>query len=169
MVQLWVNLPAAHKMDAPHYQPLTAEHIGQVELGAGTGSVRVIAGDFEGHEGAATTYTPINLWDVELTTRATITPTVPADHNVAVLALDGNVTVNGTDVAAGRLAILDHSRPGYNGVELASSTGGRALVMTGRPIAEPIAAMGPFVMNTRQQLIDAYDDFRSGRFGRLDA
>lgn len=168
MVQLWVNLPAAHKMDPPHYQPLTAEQIGQVELGADVGSVRVIAGDFEGRAGAATTYTPINLWDLQLAAQAEITPTVPVDHNVAVLALDGSVSVNGTDVPAGRLAILDHSRPGRDRVEITTVTGGRALVMTGRPIDEPIAAIGPFVMNTRQQLSDAYDDFQAGRFGRLD-
>ncbi len=172
MVQLWVNLPAADKMNPPSYQPLTADQIGRVELGveggAEGGSVRVIAGDFEGHTGPATTHTPINLWDVNLTAHSVIAPAVPADHNVAVLALGGNVSVNGTEVPAGRLAILDHSRPGQDRVELATDTGGRILVMTGRPIAEPIAAYGPFVMNTRQQLAEAYDDFQSGRFGHLD-
>ncbi|MGA9276865.1 pirin family protein [Ilumatobacter sp.] len=168
MVQLWVNLPAASKMDAPHYQPLTAEQIGQVELEDHGGSVRVVAGDFDGNSGAATTYTPINLWDVELNAGSRISPSVPSDHNVAVLALDGNLTVNGADVPSGRLAILDSSGPGRDGVEVATVAGGRALVMTGRPIDEPVAAYGPFVMNTRQQIAEAYDDFQAGRFGHLD-
>lgn len=168
MVQLWVNLPAANKMDPPHYQPLTAEHIGRVDLDARGGSVRVVAGEFDGLTGPATTYTPINLWDVELTAGAVITPTIPADHNVAVLTLDGNVFVNGTDVPSGHVAILERSRPGHDTVEITTSTGGRALVMTGQPIDEPIAAYGPFVMNTRQQLADAYNDFQAGRFGHLD-
>lgn len=168
MVQLWVNLPVAHKLDPPRYQPITAEQIGRVELGDEIGSVRVIAGDFEGHAGPASTHTPINLWDVDLAARTRISPGVPVDHSVAVLALDGSLIVNGTDVPAGRLAILDHGSDDRSGVELTTGTGGRALVMTGRPIGEPIAALGPFVMNTRQQLIDAYDDFRAGRFGHLD-
>lgn len=168
MVQLWVNLPAANKMDPPHYQPLTAEQIGRIELDADGGTVRVVAGDFDGHAGAATTHTPINLWDIEISAHAVMAPNVPADHNVAVLALDGHVSVNGTEVSSGRLAILDHSRPGQSRVEIATVSGGRVLVMTGRPIGESIAAYGPFVMNTRQQLTDAYNDFQAGRFGHLD-
>ena len=126
MVQLWVNLPAANKMDPPHYQPLTAEQIGRVDLDAQGGSVRVVAGDFDGHAGPAITHTPINLWDVELNAGAVITPTIPADHNVAVLTLDGNVFVNGTDVPSGHVAILEPSRPGHDDVEITTSTGGRA-------------------------------------------
>jgi quercetin 2,3-dioxygenase len=148
MVQLWVNLPAAHKMDPPRYQPLTAEQIGRVELEAGGGWVRVIAGDYDGHAGPAATFTPINLWDVELTARTTIAPSVATDHNIAVLALDGAVTVNDTDLPTGRLAILDRSQPDREGFQLASVTGGRALVMTGQPLDEPVAVYGPFVMNT---------------------
>ncbi|HWL41725.1 MAG TPA: pirin family protein [Ilumatobacter sp.] len=167
MAQLWVNLPAAHKMDTPRYQPLTAEQIGRVDL-AGGGSIRVVAGDFDGHLGPATTYTPINLWDVELPAGAALAPAVPAEHNVAVLALDGALVVNGREVVAGRLAVLDRAQPGRDGVEVVAPTGGRALVMTGLPIDEPVAAYGPFVMNTRQQLIEAFDDFQAGRFGHLD-
>jgi quercetin 2,3-dioxygenase len=168
MVQLWVNLPAAHKMDPPRYQPITAEQIGRVELEAGGGSVRVIAGDYGGHVGPATTFTPINLWDVALTARTTIAPRIAADHNIAVLAIDGDLTVNDVDLPTGRLAILDRSQHDRERLELATAAGGRALVMTGQPIDEPVAAYGPFVMNTRQQLVEAYDDFQAGRFGHLD-
>jgi len=168
MAQLWVNLPADHKMDAPHYQPLTAEQIGQLDLADNAGTVRVIAGNYDGHTGPAVTSTPINLWDVALTAGASIAPHVAADHNVAVLAIDGTVTVNGVDLSIGQLAVLDRSRPDQHGVELTTIGGGRALVMTGEPIGEPVAAHGPFVMNTRQQLIEAVEDFQAGRFGRLD-
>ena len=168
MVQLWVNLPAEQKMSAPHYQPLTADAIGRVELAGGAGSVRVVAGDFGGNRGPATTFTPINLWDVELSAGASIAPDIPAAHNVAVLALDGSLVVNGVDVEDGRLAVLDRAGAGRTGVGLTTSTGGRALVLTGEPIKEPVAAYGPFVMNTRQQLVDAFEDFQAGRFGHLD-
>jgi hypothetical protein len=169
MVQLWVNLPADHKMDAPHYQPLTAEQIGHVDLADNAGTVRVIAGDYDGHTGPAVTSTPINLWDVALTQGASIAPAVPADHNVAVLVIDGTATVNSIDLSAGQLAVLDRSDPDRDRIELTATTsGGRILVMTGQPIGEPVASHGPFVMNTRQQLIEAVQDFQAGRFGHLD-
>lgn len=167
MVQLWVNLPAADKLSPPRYQPLTAEQIGTVDLADGRGHVRVVAGEFDGHAGPATTFTPINLWDLTLRGGAQLAPSVPSDHNVAVLALDGALAVNGTEIVEGRMAILDRSAPGRDGLELAATAGGRALVMTGRPIGEPVAAYGPFVMNTRQQLVDAFEDFQAGRFGKL--
>ena len=169
MVQLWVNLPADHKMDAPHYQPLTAEQIGHVDLADNAGTVRVIAGDYDGHTGPAVTSTPINLWDVALTQGASIAPAVPADHNVAVLVIDGTATVNSIDLSAGQLAVLDRSDPDRDRIALTTNTnGGRLLVMTGQPIGEPVASHGPFVMNTRQQLIEAVQDFQAGRFGHLD-
>src|SRR6187431_3002573 len=129
MVQLWVNLPADHKMDAPHYQPLTADQIGQVDLADNAGTVRVIAGNYEGYSGPAVTSTPINLWDVALRGGGSIAPSVARDHNVAVLAIDGNVTVNGVDLADGRLAVLDRSQADQHRLELTTSGGGRALVM----------------------------------------
>jgi len=169
MVQLWVNLPADHKMDAPHYQPLTAEQIGHVDLADNAGTVRVIAGDYDGHTGPAVTSTPINLWDVALTQGASIAPAVPADHNVAVLVIDGTATVNSIDLSAGQLAVLDRSDPDRDRIELiANTSGGRLLVMTGQPIGEPVASHGPFVMSTRQELIEAVQDFQAGRFGHLD-
>jgi len=169
MVQLWVNLPADHKMDAPHYQPLTAEQIGHVDLADNAGTVRVIAGNYDGHTGPAVTSTPINLWDVALTQGASIAPAVPADHNVAVLVIDGTATVNSIDLSAGQLAVLDRSDPDRDRIALTTNTnGGRLLVMTGQPIGEPVASHGPFVMNTRQQLIEAVQDFQAGRFGHLD-
>ena len=166
MVQLWVNLPAAHKMDTPRYQGLTASDMGRVEL-PGPATVRVVAGGLAGTDGPARTFTPINLWDVELAAGATTSPDVPASHNVAVLALDGEVNVNDHAAPEGRLVVLDRGEPGRSAVELASTEGGRALVMTGQPIGEPIAAYGPFVMSTRQELIDAFEDFQAGRFGHL--
>jgi redox-sensitive bicupin YhaK (pirin superfamily) len=168
MAQLWVNLPADHKMDAPHYQPLTAEHIGHVDLADGAGTVRVIAGNYEGHAGPAVTSTPINLWDVALAAGASIAPHVDDEHNVAVLVTDGTVTVNGVELSPGQLAVLDRSQPDHDGIELSAISVGRALAMTGQPIGEPVAAHGPFVMNTRQQLIEAVQDFQAGRFGHLD-
>ena len=168
MAQLWVNLPADHKMDAPHYQSLTAEQVGHVDLPDDAGTVRVIAGNYDGHSGSAVTSTPINLWDVTLAAGASIAPSVDDEHNAAVLVIDGIVVVNGVELSAGQLAVLDRSQPDHHDIELTTLIGGRALVMTGQPIGEPVAADGPFVMNTRQELIEAAQDFRAGHFGRLD-
>jgi quercetin 2,3-dioxygenase len=168
MAQLWVNLPAAHKMDPPHYQPLTTERIGHVDLAGHAGTVRVIAGNYDGHKGPAETYTKINLWDVALNPEAAIAPDIDVDDNVAVLVIDGNVIVNRVELCAGQLAVLDRSQPEHHGIELTTSSGGRALVMTGQPIGEPIAAHGPFVMNTSQQLLEAVQDYQAGQFGHLD-
>ena len=153
MVQLWVNLPADHKMDPPRYQPLTTEQIGHLDLAGHAGTVRVIAGNYDGHEGPAVTYTQINLWDVALNAEAAIAPDIDVDDNVAVLVIDGNMTVNTIELSSGQLAVLDRSQPEHHGIELTTSSGGRALVMTGQPIGEPVAAHGPFVMNTPQQIV----------------
>ncbi len=169
MAQLWVNLPAAHKMDAPRYQPLAAASMGRVDLPGRAGVARVIAGQLGGTRGPAQTFTPINLWDVELAPDARFAPEIPSDHNVAVLVLDGDVTVNGTAATAGRLVVLGRSEANRAAVELATrpSIGSRVLVMTGEPIGEPVASYGPFVMTTRQELVEAFEDLQAGKFGYL--
>ena len=166
MVQLWVNLPAAHKMDAPRYQALTQAHIPEIALPDAAGTVRVIAGDYEGHTGAALTHTPMNVWDVRLNRGAEVDWQLPAGHTLMMMVVRGTVQVNGQELHTGQLAQM--SRDGES-VQLSARTDAIVLVLGGEPIHEPVAGQGPFVMNTRQELAQAFDDFYAGRFGQMPA
>lgn len=165
MVQLWVNLPAAHKMGPPRYQGLTAEQIGRSDLPDGAGIVRVVAGRYGDHVGPAETVTPINLWDLQLTGAAPVQLSFPRDETVALLVLDGSVTVNGTAANHRDLVVLDD-----DGTDLTvdAAEPARLLLLNGTRIDEPVVAYGPFVMNTRTQIMEAIQDFESGAFGHLD-
>lgn len=166
MVQLWVNLPAAHKMDAPRYQALTQSNIPEVALPDGEGTVRVIAGDYEGHAGAAMTHTPMNVWDMRLQRDAVTELHLPEGHTLMVMVVRGMVDIQGQTLHNGQLAQL--SRSGER-LRLHASTDAIVLVLGGAPINEPIAGQGPFVMNTRQEVAQAFDDFYRGKFGSMPA
>lgn len=166
MVQLWVNLPAANKMDAPRYQALTQANIPEISLPDAAGKVRVIAGDYESHAGAALTHTPMNVWDVRLNRGAEVDFQLPADHTLMVMAVRGAVEVNGQQLINGQLAQM--SREG-TGLQLSASTDAIVLILGGEPIQEPVAGQGPFVMNTREELAQAFDDFYAGHFGQMPA
>jgi redox-sensitive bicupin YhaK (pirin superfamily) len=165
MMQVWVNLPRAHKMDPPGYQAIVDEQIGRVSLPGGAGTVRVIAGEYQGVKGPAKTFTPINLFDVELAPRGTVSFAFPARENAALLVMSGALEVNGRAAAEGSLVLLanDGER-----VEVEAETGARFVVLEGEPIDEPIARYGPFVMNTERELEQAFADFNRGKFGQLD-
>ena len=167
MAQLWVNLPAEHKMSPPRYQDIRSAHIPQVELPSGAGSLRVIAGNHAGQRGPAATFTELNVWDVRLNAGKTITLSVPENHGAAIAVLRGAITVNGSHEARDAdLVLLDRSG---GEIVVAAAADSTLLVLSGAPIAEPIAGYGPFVMNTRQELETAMSDFRLGKFGRLPA
>jgi quercetin 2,3-dioxygenase len=162
MAQLWVNLPARDKMTAPRYQAITASEIPVVDLPNGAGRLRVIAGNFDGKTGAAKTWTELNVWDVTLTGSATFH--VPEGHNTVIAVMGGDLLVGGQAVGAGDLALLSAT-----GSQASLSTGSAAtfLLMSGVPIDEPIVGYGPFVMNTREEIVQAYEDLQAGRFGSL--
>ena len=164
MVQLWVNLPARHKMGAPHYQALTRANIPEVALPQGAGVLRVIAGDYAGQIGAAQTYTPVNLWDLRLRQGGNVDLRLPEGHTLMLLMRKGSVRVEGDEAHAGQL--LQLSRSGTD-LALAALTDAEVLLLGGEPIAEPIAGHGPFVMNTRAELVQASEDFMAGRFGQM--
>lgn len=165
MVQLWVNLPARHKMAEPRYQSLVAADIPVVPLPGEAGRVRVIAGEFAGYRGPARTFTPVNVWDVRLNAQASTSLTVPAGHTLALVVLHGTVQVNGQDIAReSQMLLFDHDG---TRVTIEASTDATLLVLGGEPIDEPVAGYGPFVMNTRREIEQAIADFRSGRFGRM--
>ncbi len=163
VLQLWVNLPRADKMTPPRYQPLAARDIPIVKLPENAGTVRVIAGEFAHTAGAARTFTPINLLDLRLGAGKRVTLGLKDGYTAALYVLHGEVVISGHELArATELVVLDR-----NGAEvtLEARSDATVFVMNGRPIEEPIAGYGPFVMNTRQEIQQAFADFHRGRLG----
>ncbi len=165
MAQLWVNLPAAHKMSKPRYQSISSAQIPRMALPDGAGTLRVIAGNFADEKGAASTFSELNVWDLRLRTGRTAILQVPEDHSAAVAVLRGAATVNGSREAKdAELVLLDRSG---GEIQITATADSTLLFLSGVPIAEPIAGYGPFVMNTQQEIETAMNDFRLGKFGRL--
>jgi redox-sensitive bicupin YhaK (pirin superfamily) len=161
MAQLWVNLPARNKMTSPRYQAIASNDIPVVDLPEGAGQLRVIAGSFGGRAGAAKTWTELNVWDVTLNGPANLD--VPEGHNTVIAVMGGELSVDGQAVADGDLALLSAA-----GARVNVSTGSaNFLLLSGVPIDEPIVGYGPFVMNTQEEIVQAYADLQSGRFGSL--
>ena len=167
MVQLWVNLPARDKMADPGYQTILDADIPNIALKNNAGSLRLIAGEFDGHKGAARTFTPVDLWDIRLNAGKSLTLDLHEGRNTALVVLRGTVQVNGLEsVRQGQLALFD--RKGDQ-MTLEASEDAVVLLLSGEPIDEPIVGHGPFVMNTEQEIHQAFADFQSGRFGRMHA
>jgi len=165
MAQLWVNLRAQDKRAKAGYQTLLKAQIPNVELPQDAGTVRVIAGEYNGQKGPAKTFTPINLWDVNLRAGKSAELPLPDGHTTTLLVLSGEIVVNGErEAVAGDLAIF--ARAG-DGVALKAKTDAKLLVMDGEPIAEPIVGQGPFVMNSRAEIQQAFEDYQLGRMGEL--
>lgn len=166
MVQLWVNLPATYKMTTPRYQALQAKDIPHVELPQDQGYVRVIAGDYAQTKGAALTFSPVNLWDIRLNNAGVSHHTFPDNHNVLLFVVKGAVHINGDNIVRqNELAVFDKHG---DSLTLESMGDTLVLLLTGEPINEPIAGHGPFVMNTREELLQAFEDYNNGQFGQLD-
>jgi redox-sensitive bicupin YhaK (pirin superfamily) len=167
MVQLWVNLPAKVKMARPRYQSILDAQIPSVALADGAGRVRVIAGSLHDQRGPAETFTPMDVWDVRINAGATVELPQVAGRSTLLVVLQGAVTVNHErEVAPAQLVILD--RDG-DALVLTAAGDTTVLLLSGEPIGEPVVAHGPFVMNTEEEIHQAFADFRSGRFGELPA
>ncbi|MCR1837325.1 pirin family protein [Rodentibacter caecimuris] len=166
MVQLWVNLPAKDKMTEPKYQAIKSADIPVVKLPNDAGQVRVIAGELLGATGSASTFSPINMWDTTMNANATHTFSVPESHNVVILVLEGTIQVGGEAIAR-RGELVTFERGGAD-VLIESNNEAKLLILTGEPLNEPIVGYGPFVMNTREQIVEAFNDVQSGKFGRLN-
>jgi redox-sensitive bicupin YhaK (pirin superfamily) len=165
MVQLWVNLPAKDKMADAGYQTLVDADIPVLPLANDAGHLRLIAGEFSGAQGPARTFTPIDVWDLRLNASKPVTLDLHAGRNTALVILQGTVLVNGEEVARpGQLALFE--RDGSQ-LTLESSDDAKVLLLSGEPIDEPIVGHGPFVMNTEQEIHQAFADFQSGRFGQM--
>jgi redox-sensitive bicupin YhaK (pirin superfamily) len=166
MVQLWVNLPAANKMDPPSYQAITREQIKEVQLSNDAGLVKIIAGTFKGHQGPAKTHTKVDLFNLYLNANKSIELNFPQHDHTAMVVIKGSVKVNNNEVLNGNdFGVFSDSGENVTIEALEESI---VLMLNGEPIMEPIAAYGPFVMNTREEIIQAYQDFQMGKFGHLD-
>lgn len=176
-VQLWVNLPRSNKMAAPRYQDITGNKITLLSSPDGGALLRLIAGDLDGHAGPGSTHTPITLLHATIAPGAEITvPWNPEFNALAyVLAGEGSVGADRRPISTGQLAVFG---PGHTGDSLTLSASNRqdsrthsleVFLLGGKPIREPIAMAGPFVMNTRAEVMAAFDDFQAGRLGSVPA
>ena len=164
MIQLWVNLPQAHKMTRPRYQEITADRIPTITTPGTT--VRVIAGTYQEATGPAQTFTDITMLDVRLDAGASIALTLPSEFNTALYVLKGAIETNGSSVKEAQLAAFSTSGPTVN---VAAITNSSLLLLSGEPINEPVASYGPFVMNNSQELTQAIQDYEQGKMGTLAA
>ena len=164
MAQLWVNLPAKDKMTPPGYQPITAAQIPTVSLPDDAGSVRVIAGAWGEAKGPARTFTPIHMLDVALAAGRTAELPQPEGWTTLVVVASGSASVNGAEPVTGP-AVVTLSTAG-EGVTVQAESDAKLLLLSGEPIDEPVVGYGPFVMNSQQQIVQAINDFNSGRFGQ---
>jgi len=166
MVQLWVNLPAKDKMSKPKYQDLSNAKISKYQLPEGNGVVEIIAGEYNGVKGAASTFTPVHLMNAKLNKGATAEFSFPNNYNTTLLVIEGSIKVSGNDeaVPADHLVLFENDGESFS---IEAQENAIVLILSGEPINEPIAAQGPFVMNTRSELLQAFQDYNSGKFGFL--
>jgi len=162
--QLWVNLPATDKMTAPRYQDIAPERIPEVRLEDGT-SVRIVAGEFGGTQGPVRDVASNPLYlDVHLSVGAQLDVPIAAGHNAFVYVYQGQAGIGdggAQTLVRGDLGVLDD---GTSVSVSAPQSDARLLVVAGKPFGEPVARYGPFVMNTPQQIAQAMEDYRNGRF-----
>lgn len=163
MVQLWVNLPAQVKMSAPRYQAITNTDIPRLTLPNDAGLLRVIAGEYQATQGAAKTYSAINVWDMQLNAHKEVYLQSPASHTTLLVVLEGEVTVNDEQVFGADKVLLFAKNDEQ--IKLVAHDDAKVLLLTGEPLNEPIVGQGPFVMNTQAEIRQAFADYREGRLG----
>lgn len=165
MVQLWVNLPKKDKSVPAHYQAITADQMGKINLPGDAGVVNVIAGKANDTAGAAITYSPVNLFDIKLNKGGSFKTSVPATHNTAALLINGSASINGQQIPEHSFVLFANDG---EELEFSASEETVILLMSGEPINEPIASYGPFVMNTQAEIYEAISEFQQGKYGVLD-
>ena len=166
MVQLWVNLPAKDKMSTPKYQAISNAQIPKIKIANNGGEVEVIAGNFQGNAGTATTFSPIHMLNAKFNKGGEASFNFPAHFNTGLLVIEGSVMVNETeDVPLDHFALFANAG---ESITVKASEDSIVLILSGEPLREPIAAHGPFVMNTRAQILQAFEDYENGKFGELE-
>ena len=166
MVQLWVNLPAKDKMTPARYQAIDNSDIPVVNFADDAGQIRVIAGTFHDVKGPASTFSSINVWDGQLKAEKSEHIHVPMSHTVLVVILEGEMLINGTQkVQDSSIVLFEQNDDPAILLEAIQDT--KFLVLTGEPLNEPIQGYGPFVMNTKEEIVEAFNDFNNGKFGTI--
>ncbi|MDS1924697.1 pirin family protein [Vibrio parahaemolyticus] len=166
MVQLWVNLPAKDKMTPPNYQGITNAQIPEIDLKDKAGTARIIAGEYSNSKGPANTFTPMNVWDLRLNEGHKLSFDLPNGHTTALFVLNGKIKIGEHVISSAELAVMERDGDNLKFEVLEEST---VLLLNGAPINEPIVGHGPFVMNTRDEILTAMKDFNSGKFGKMNS
>ncbi|MES2828346.1 MAG: pirin family protein [Bacteroidota bacterium] len=166
MVQLWINLPAKDKMSRPKYQDLKNADMAKYMLPAAEGTIEVIAGEYDGVKGSATTFSPLHLYNVKLKKNAKSSFAFPKSFNTGFLIIEGKIIVNG-EVTAIADQFVHFANEGTE-IIIEALDNSVILILSGAPIDEPIAQYGPFLMNTPEEIQQAISDYNQGKFGYLE-
>lgn len=161
MAQLWVNLPKEHKMAEPGYQAIKSDDIPTLTLDGG--QLRVIAGEYLKEKGPAHTYSPLNVWDFVMSADNEQTLSIPEGWNAIVVVLKGSAEINQQTAVTDNTLIFDQEN---TDITIKANEACTLLVLSGEPLNEPVVGAGPFVMNTEEEIIQAFNDFKSGQFGK---
>lgn len=165
MVQLWVNLPAKDKMSKPKYQSISNQEMKKIDLGE-NGFVELIAGEYNSEKGPATTFTPVNMMNAKLKKDGIADFSFPAHFNTAALVIEGSAIINGDEKApADHLILFQNEGENFT---IQASEDSVVLIISGEPLNEPIFPHGPFVMNTKEEIMQAFEDYNTGKFGYLE-
>ena len=165
MVQLWVNLPAKHKMSTPQYQAISNDNMRKVDLEE-NGIVEIIAGNYQGQKGPATTFSPVHLMNAKLNSGGKAEFNFPANFNTGALVIEGNIMINGDEkVSTDHFALFENEGETFT---IEATEESIVLILSGEPLNEPIVPHGPFVMNTKEEIHQAFDDYNNGKFGFLE-
>jgi redox-sensitive bicupin YhaK (pirin superfamily) len=165
LLQVWVNSPAANKMDQPNYYPATAEDTPTIVSEDGLTTIRIPAGEFMGKKGIIPTFTKVNTLMGEMQKGGSFTFPIPQHHKTLVYVLSGSVRVNGEQTVIAK-EMVQFNQDG-DAITVEAITDTMLFVGSGEPLNEPIAAHGPFVMNTETEIMEAFRDYQMGKMGVL--
>jgi quercetin 2,3-dioxygenase len=166
MVQLWVNLPAKDKMSKPKYQGIANEAINKFKLPNNAGVIEVIAGAYENVKGAASTFSPVHLQNAKLTTGGKATFSFPSHYNTSLLVIEGKIKLNAKEsIDTDHFVLFKNEGEEFTIEAIENAV---VLILSGEPLNEPIVSHGPFVMNTRAEIMQAIEDYNMGKFGVLE-
>ena len=164
MVQLWINLPAKDKMSTPKYQAIANSEMAKVDLDE-NGFIEVIAGDYQDKKGPADTFSPVHLMNAKLKSAGKAEFNFPANFNTGALVIEGSIIINGEEkVSTDHFALFNKEGETFT---IAATEDSIVLILSGEPLNEPIVPHGPFVMNTKEEIHQAFDDYNNGKFGFL--